>query len=108
MARFERLAKLKESFEFFWILDEAHALGWYGDQGQGLASDLGVDDRVDLLVGTMGKALGSLGAYTLFRDENIGDYLVNFSEEFIYSTYLSPANAAIAMEAVDIIRLLPP
>ena len=100
----ERLAKLKESFEFFWILDEAHALGWYGDQGQGLASELGVDDRVDLLVGTMGKALGSLGAYTLFRGESVRDYLVNFSEEFIYSTYLSPANAAIAMEALDIIR----
>jgi len=100
----ERLAKLKESFEFFWILDEAHALGWHGDQGQGLASELGVDDRLDLLVGTMGKALGSLGAYTLFRGESVRDYLVNFSEEFIYSTYLSPANAAIAVEALDIIR----
>ena len=100
----ERLAKLKESLEFFWILDEAHALGWYGDQGQGLASELGVEDRVDLLVGTMGKALGSLGAYTLFRDESIGDFLVNYSDEFIYSTYLNPANAAIVIEAVEIVR----
>ena len=99
-----RLARLKERYKFFWILDEAHALGWYGNQGQGLASELGVGAEVDLLVGTLGKALGSLGAYTLFRDDCIGDLLVNFSEEFIYSTYLSPASAAIAIEAVNIIK----
>ena len=99
-----RIAKLKERYDFFWILDEAHALGWYGDRGQGLANELGVDGQVDLLVGTMGKSLGSQGAYTLFRYDCIGDYLVNFSEEFIYSTYLSPASAAIAIEAVAIIQ----
>ena len=56
----------------------------------------------------MGKALGSLGAYTLFRDGSIGDFLVNYSDEFIYSTYLNPANAAIAIEAVDIVRASTP
>jgi 8-amino-7-oxononanoate synthase len=99
-----RVAKLKERYGFFWILDEAHALGWYGDQGQGLASELGVNAEVDLLVGTMGKALGSQGAYTLFREDCVRDFLVNFSEEFIYSTYLNPVSAAIAFEAVEIIK----
>ncbi len=99
-----RVAKLKERYGFFWILDEAHALGWYGDQGQGLASELGVNAEVDLLVGTMGKALGSQGAYTLFREDCVRDFLVNFSEEFIYSTYLNPVSAAIAFESVEIIK----
>jgi len=100
----DRIAKLKDRYGFFWILDEAHALGWYGDRGQGLASELGVGGKVDLLVGTMGKALGSQGAYTLFKDECVGHFLVNFSEEFIYSTYLNPVSAAIAIKAVEIVK----
>jgi len=82
-----RMAELKKQYRFFWILDEAHAMGWYGDKGSGLAEFFGVAKQVDVLVGTLGKALGSTGAYTLFHDNNLSDYLVNLSGEFIYSTY---------------------
>lgn len=95
-----RMAELKERYGFFWILDEAHAIGWYGDKGSGLAESLGVADKVDVLVGTLGKALASMGAYTLFHDKSLSEYLINRSGEFIYSTYLPPTCAAIARAAV--------
>jgi 8-amino-7-oxononanoate synthase len=102
------LAALREEFGFFWILDEAHALGWYGPGGAGLAAREGISGQVDLLVGTLGKGLGSMGAFTLFHDPHLRQQLINFAGEFIYSTYLAPACAAIALEALRIIRALDP
>lgn len=98
------IADLKERYGFFWVLDEAHAVGWYGKEGSGLAEEFSVLSQVDALVGTLGKALGSMGAYTLFHDKSICDYLVNFAGEFIYSTYLPPVCAAVATEAIQCVR----
>ena len=101
-----RLAALKRRFGFCWILDEAHALGWYGPDGAGQARGAGVEGQVDVLVGTLGKALASGGAYTLFRDEAVRDCLVNLAGEFIYSTGLPPPSAAAAHAALERMRTL--
>lgn len=101
-----RLAELRRAFGFCWMLDEAHGVGWYGPQGAGLARRAGVQGEVDVLVGTLGKALASGGAYTLFQEEAARDHLVNFAGEFVYSTSLPPANAAAAGAAVRRIREL--
>ena len=101
-----RLAELKKRHGFCWILDEAHALGWYGPEGSGLARAAGVEGEVDVLVGTLGKTLASGGAYTLFHDEAVRDTLVNLAGEFIYSTALPPANAAAAGAALERIKVL--
>ena len=101
-----RLASLKKHFGFCWILDEAHALGWYGSRGEGLAGLNGVFSLVDVFVGTLGKALGSLGGFTLFADACMKDYLINFAGEFIYSTYLPPACAAAAERAIRLVRAM--
>jgi len=66
----------------------------------------GAAAAVDLLVGTLGKTLASGGAYTLFRDESVRDYLVNLAGEFIYSTALSPVNAECALAALQRVRAL--
>jgi 8-amino-7-oxononanoate synthase len=95
-----RMAALKRRHGFCWIVDEAHGLGWYGPGGAGLARAAGVERDVDVLVGTLGKTLASGGAYALFRDEAVRDYLVNFAGEFVYSTALPPANAATASAAL--------
>jgi len=97
------MAALKERHGFFWIVDEAHAIGWYGDRGSGLVEAAGVADQVDVLVGTLGKGLGSMGAFTLFQSEALREFCVNHSSEFIYSTYLAPACAVAAAAAVDIV-----
>ncbi len=96
------MAKLKERYDFVWIVDEAHAIGWYGERGSGLAEAAGVSELVDIYVGTLGKGLGSMGAFTLFHQAMLRDYFINFAGEFIYSTYLAPVCAAAAHRAVDV------
>jgi len=94
-----RLARLKEHFGFFLIVDEAHALGWYGAKGSGLIEETGIAAVVDVYVGTLGKGLGSAGAFTLFHESALRDFFINFAGEFIYSTYLPPSSAAAARAA---------
>lgn len=95
-----RIAALRRRFGFVWILDEAHALGWYGGSGAGLAEEQGVAAEVDVLVGTGGKALGAGGGYTLFHGGPWREALVNHAGEFIYSTGLPPPVAAAVAAAV--------
>lgn len=98
------IAGLKKRFPFCLVLDEAHATGWYGPNGSGLAAECGVVEAVDVFVGTLGKTLGSQGAYTLFHDPVLREYLVNQAGEFIYSTYLSPIAAVAALTAIGRVR----
>ena len=95
-----RMAELKRKHGFFWVVDEAHGLGWYGPQGAGLARASGVASDVDVLVGTLGKTLASGGAYTLFRDEAVRDHVMNMAGEFVYSTAMPPTAAAGASAAL--------
>lgn len=98
------LVNLKNKFPFVLILDEAHATGVYGPTGGGLAEEAGVLEQVDILVGTLGKSLASMGAYILSSRSSVIDYLINFSGEFIYSTYLAPAQAGAARAAVKAVQ----
>lgn len=100
----QRLAQLKDRYGFFLIVDEAHALGWYGARGSGLLEHTATATAADIVVGTLGKGLGSMGAFTLLRSERLRSYLINFAGEFIYSTYLPPSCAAAATAAIDIIE----
>ena len=99
-----RLAALKKKYHFVWILDEAHGTGVFGPTGGGLAEEKGVLSDVDIIVGTLGKALASMGAYVLTNSKTIIDYLINFSGELIYSTYLGPPQAGAAEAALKIIQ----
>lgn len=99
-----RMAALKQKYSFVWILDEAHGTGVFGPTGGGLAEEQGVLPEVDILVGTLGKALASMGAYVLTNSATVIDYLINFSGELIYSTYLGPPQAGAAGAALKIIQ----
>jgi 8-amino-7-oxononanoate synthase len=98
-----RLVELKRKVPFMLVLDEAHGTGAYGCTGGGLAEEMKVLDEVDILVGTLGKALASAGAYVLTSSKTIVDYLTNHAGEYIYSTFLTPAQAGAALAAIDII-----
>ncbi len=98
------LARLREEFEFFWVLDEAHATGWFGETGAGALEAHGCLGEPDVLVSTLGKALGSQGAYTLFRDGALREWLLNEAPEFVYSTYLAPPAAGAALAALRRVR----
>jgi 8-amino-7-oxononanoate synthase len=100
----KRLASLRKRFGFCWVLDEAHATGWYGATGSGLQEAQGAFAAADIVVGTLGKGLGSQGAYVLSHAPEVRDALINFAGEFVYSTYLAPSCAAAALAAVDRVK----
>ncbi len=99
-----RLASLRKRFGFCWVLDEAHATGWYGATGSGLQEEQGAFAAADIVVGTLGKGLGSQGAYVLSHAPEVRDSLINFAGEFVYSTYLAPSCAAAALAAVERVK----
>jgi 8-amino-7-oxononanoate synthase len=100
------LSQLHKEFGFFWVLDEAHATGWFGETGAGALEAQGCLGEPDLLVSTLGKSLGSQGAYTLFRDGALREWLLNEAGEFVYSTYLAPPAAGAALAALKRVREL--
>jgi len=85
------------------MVDEAHATGIFGRNGAGVVEEQGLSDRIELIMGTFSKALGSFGAY-LACSEKIKQYLINSCRSFIYSTALPPAVIATDIEALNIIR----
>jgi len=103
----KRLASLRQRFGFCWVLDEAHATGWYGATGSGLQEAQGAVAAADIVVGTLGKGLGSQGAYVLSHAPEVRDALINFAGEFVYSTYLAPSCAAAALAAVERVKGMP-
>jgi len=85
------------------MVDEAHATGIFGENGSGVVEEEGLPDKVDLIMGTFGKALGSFGAYLAASGPTI-EYIVNTCRSFIYSTALPPATIACNLAAIDLIR----
>jgi 8-amino-7-oxononanoate synthase len=84
------LVDVKTRYGATLILDEAHAVGVLGSRGLGAAETAAVLDRVDILVGTLGKAYGSMGAFVV-AEKDICSYLVNRARSFIFSTGLPPS-----------------
>ncbi len=97
------IVELKSRHGAMLLVDEAHAVGVIGQHGRGLAHELGVASRVDILLGTLSKALGGSGGYVCGRRSLI-DLLVNRARSFIYSTAQPPALAAAAGAAVDFLE----
>ncbi|MDH2923845.1 8-amino-7-oxononanoate synthase [Nicoletella semolina] len=89
-----QLVKFKQDFKHILLyVDEAHAVGCYGENGLGLSEQCDCIQDIDILVGTFGKALASMGAY-IVCDQIIKTHLVNFMRPLIYSTALPPINVA--------------
>lgn len=89
-----RLVELKKSYRNVWLyVDEAHAIGVRGENGLGIAEEQGCLQDIDLLVGTFGKALASMGAYVICS-RVLREYLVNCMRPLIFSTALPPFQIA--------------
>lgn len=101
IAPLDRLYELSKEYNALLMVDDAHATGVIGN-GRGTAHHFGLID-VDVQLGTLSKALGSVGGYVAGRKELI-EYLVNYSRSFIFSTALSPADIGAALEALTIVK----
>jgi glycine C-acetyltransferase len=102
LAPLRELVALKEEFGALLMVDDAHGTGVVGEGGRGSAESCGVASRIDIQMGTLGKALGCFGAYVAASRE-IVDYLVNRARSFIFSTSLPPAVLASACAALNIV-----
>jgi 8-amino-7-oxononanoate synthase len=85
------------------VVDEAHATGVVGTTGRGLVAELGLEREVDVVVGTLGKALGSYGAFACC-DARTASFLVNRARTLIFSTALPPPSLGAALEGLRVLR----
>lgn len=92
------LVKISEQYNGYLVIDEAHALGVFGEQGEGLVQSVGLQDQIFARIMTFGKGLGCHGASILGSAE-LKNYLVNFARSFIYTTGLSPHSIATILTA---------
>ncbi len=99
-APLREIVALKEKYGAWLMVDEAHATGIIGEDGRGLAEELGVSSQIEIQMGTLGKALGASGGY-ICGSRALIDYLVNRARSFIFSTAPVPAAAAAATAAIQ-------
>ena len=89
----EELVSVSNKYNCYLVVDEAHALGVFGEQGEGLVQMLGLQDQIFARIMTFGKGLGCHGA-AIIGSLELKSYLVNFARSFIYTTGLSPHSVA--------------
>ncbi len=102
-APLREILALKEKYGAWLMVDEAHATGLYGPHRRGLAEQLGVSDRIEIQMGTLGKALGASGGY-ICGSRPLVDFLVNRARSFIFSTAPVPAAASAATAAIQLVQ----
>jgi len=98
-----RMCELASQYGAHIAIDEAHAIGVFGENGSGLVQALGLEDRVLARIVTFGKGLGTHGAAVVSTKE-VKEYLVNFSRSFIYTTAMAPHAVATILAGYQLLR----
>jgi glycine C-acetyltransferase/8-amino-7-oxononanoate synthase len=106
VAPLAEIAELAQRYDARVMVDDAHGLGALGPGGRGAVAEAGLEGEIDIVVGTLGKALGSYGAYVCC-DRTMAKYLVNTARSLIFSTALPPPAVAAARAALDILTEQP-
>jgi 8-amino-7-oxononanoate synthase len=106
VAPLEELVEVAGEHRLRLVVDEAHATGTVGPEGRGAIAEAGLEDEIDVVTGTLGKALGSYGAFAVC-DQAMARYLTNTARSFIFSTALPPPAVAAALAALDYLQERP-
>jgi 8-amino-7-oxononanoate synthase len=103
IAKLPEIVKLARQYDATIMVDDAHSLGVIGVNGSGTASHFGLDDEVDLIMGTFSKSLASIGGF-IASDFDTINYLKHNSRSLIFSASIAPAAAGSVIAALDIIQ----
>ncbi len=106
LAPLPEIVRVKEAHGARLMVDDAHGLGVFGENGRGTPEHFGVEDRVDLLMGTFSKSLATVGGYVA-GDGDIVDYIRHHARAEIFSAALPPASAAAALRALELVESEP-
>ena len=103
VAPLREIVELKERHGAWLMIDEAHATGLFGERRSGVIEQLGLSGRVEIQMGTLGKAIGAAGGF-ICGSRTLIDCLINSARSFIFSTAPVPASAAAASAGVELIQ----
>ena len=103
IANLPEICRLAKKYGARVMVDDAHGLGVLGEHGRGTAEHFGLEDEVDIYMGTFSKSLASLGGYMAAKKEVI-EYVRHHSRPFIFSASITPASVACARAALKILR----
>ena len=105
IANLEGVCDLAEKYDALVMVDDSHAVGFVGENGRGTHEHCGVMERVDIITGTLGKALGGAsGGYTSSRHPEIIEWLRNRSRPYLFSNTLSPTIAHASIKVLDMLE----
>ena len=99
----KEICKLADKYKAITYIDEVHAVGLYGKTGGGKVEELGLEDKIDIVNGTLGKAYGVQGGY-IACDKIVADAIRSVAAGFIFTTSMSPVSCAGAMAAVKYLK----
>lgn len=103
IAKLPEICDLAEKYGARVMVDDAHGLGVIGEGGRGTASHFGLEDKVDVIMGTFSKSLASLGGY-MAASELVCDYVRHNSRPFIFSASIPPSSCAAALAALRLLE----
>jgi 8-amino-7-oxononanoate synthase len=106
IAPLPEIIDLAKRYNALVMVDDAHGTGVLGKEGRGTVEYFGLEGKVDIVMGTLSKALGSLGGF-IAGSKVLSDYLINKARSFIYSTALPPAQVATALASLEVIQAEP-
>ena len=99
----EQVCNIADKYRAITYIDEVHAVGLYGDHGGGWTEKLGLQNRIDIINGTLGKAFGTQGGY-IAADAEVIDAIRSVSSGFIFTTSMSPVTCAGALSAIKYLK----
>jgi len=103
ITKLNEIAALAKKYNATVFVDDAHSLGILGPQGQGTAAHFNITHKVDLIMGTFSKSLASIGGF-IAADKSVIEYLKHHARSLMFSASISPAAAASALAALNVLK----